>query len=572
MLEKYASSSFTLANRLITSAVTVLGLQVLMSESSVASPAFIEPRFELVCEDEDRDGFGWNGVCVCDAQLQRQLLTTDIKITDNRLGMLWTSPGASYLDCDVHGLSIYERDDNGIWSNKADFYDLPAYQSTDIAHLGRDVFTYFSGDPDNRIYNFDTAGYPRNRILNIVRRNEGGLWQKETEIKVRKSYIYEVDRMVAGSSDDAILYQEYAGSSAANPLIAHSYDKSANSWVKQVINSQPGELYKNFAISGDTAAAFAYSSNWWHPSYIVVFERDTANQWQETTRLRTDYFTSRPLAFGDTLLIDGDTIVTTDSAKGLYSYTRKPDGQWTRSPDSTLDVEFTYRGYPTYRSRTFSLSGDNFFLAEYAAKSILRQDEQGYWVPVDSIPKQTLLDRFELPYSLSSQYDDNFRPNFYLTAIGGNSAAFSAGKYVLIVNIDQQGRLTASVNGCDYSNADVYGGWGWNASLGQSCEPLAVNTDLTTRVDDNCNYSYASLHGGWGWNAETQESCPPVNAPVVSGTSDNCDYSNAALNGGWGWDPVARQSCEPVSTETQCVDSDGDGWGWDGFKSCIPNG
>jgi len=139
-------------------------------------------------------------------------------------------------------------------------------------------------------------------------------------------------------------------------------------------------------------------------------------------------------------------------------------------------------------------------------------------------------------------------------------------------DIDQVGQFTTSVNGCDYSNADAYGGWGWNASLGQSCEPLTVNTDLTTRVDDNCNYSYASLHGGWGWNAETQESCPPVNTPVVDGTSDNCDYSNASENAGWGWDAEARQSCEPLSVETQFVDSDGDGWGWDGFKSCIPNG
>ena len=577
MRKKYPGSSFTLTNRLISSAVAILGFQLFTVETSVASPAFIEPRFKLVCEDEDRDGFGWNGVCVCDAQLRRQLQTTEIKITDNRLGMLWTSPGASYLDCDVHGLSIYEKNDNGIWSNKADFYDLPAHGTTDIAHLGQDVFSYLSYDPDNRIYDYDT-GYSRNRILNIVRRNEEGAWQKETEIFVRKSYIYELDNMVAGSSDDAVMYQEYTGRNGVNPLIAHFYDNSTNGWVRQVINDQPGELYKDFVISGNRAAAFAYSSDWWHPSYIVVFERDTANQWRETTRLRTDYFTRSPLAFGDTLVLDGDTIVTTDSAKGLYSYTRQPDGQWTRAPDSTLEVERTYRGYPSYRSRRFSLAGDNLLLAEYAAKSILQQNEYGVWVPTDSIPRQSFLDRFELPYPLSSQFEDNNPPNFYIAAIGGGSAAFSAGKFVLIADLDQQGRLSSTVNGCDYSNADAYGGWGWNASLGQSCEPLASSTDLPTRVDDNCNYSYASLHDGWGWNAETQESCPPVTAPivndtpVVTDTSGNCDYSDADQNAGWGWDPVVRQACVPLSAETQCVDSDGDGWGWDGLKSCIPGG
>ncbi len=575
MNKRYTASSFALANRLIFSAVAILGLQLFILDTSVASPAFIEPRFEPVCEDEDRDGFGWNGFCVCDAQKQRQVQATDIKTTDNRLGMLWTSNGASYLDCDIHGLSIYEKDENGTWRNKADFYDISEYSTNDIAHMGQDVFSYLSQDPENRIYNYDRGGYSRNRILNIVRRNDDGSWQKETEMTIRKSTLYEVDFIVAGSSDDAILYQEYSGTEAANPLIAHSYDTSSNSWVKQVINSQPNELYKDFIISGNTAAAFGFSSNWWHPSYIVVFERDTSNQWRETTRLDTDYFTSRPLAFGDTLLLDGDTIVATDSAKGLYSYSRQPDGQWMRAPDSTLDVEFTYRGYPSYRSRTFSLSGDKVLVAERAAKTILQQDENGFWVSTDSIPEQSLLDRFELPYPLRNQYEDDYRPYIHRIAMGGNSVAFQSGGFVLLTDVDQQGRFITSVNGCDYSNADAYGGWGWNANLGQSCEPLTSNTDQTSRVDNNCSYSYASLFDGWGWNSETQESCPPLDTPVVNDTSSNCDYSSADQHGGWGWDPVARQSCEPLSTETavtQCVDSDGDGWGWDGFESCIVDG
>lgn len=126
------------------------------------------------------------------------------------------------------------------------------------------------------------------------------------------------------------------------------------------------------------------------------------------------------------------------------------------------------------------------------------------------------------------------------------------------------------LNVCDYTNANDFEGWGWNAFLGRSCEPLTGDTDVTPSIDDNCNYSFASLHDGWGWNNETQESCAPISTSV-SAPSKHCDYSNAGQHGGWGWDPVSHQSCEPLSTDTQCVDSVGDGWGWDGFKSCIPS-
>jgi len=52
--------------------------------------------------------------------------------------------------------------------------------------------------------------------------------------------------------------------------------------------------------------------------------------------------------------------------------------------------------------------------------------------------------------------------------------------------------------------------------------------------------------------------------------SSDCDYSNALIHGGWGWDPVALESCPPRGVQPgACVDSDGDGWGWDGVQSCL---
>lgn len=44
---------------------------------------------------------------------------------------------------------------------------------------------------------------------------------------------------------------------------------------------------------------------------------------------------------------------------------------------------------------------------------------------------------------------------------------------------------------------------------------------------------------GWGWDGS--KSCI-----VTANQTGGCDYSNAASNGGWGWDQVEGVSCPPV--------------------------
>lgn len=127
---------------------------------------------------------------------------------------------------------------------------------------------------------------------------------------------------------------------------------------------------------------------------------------------------------------------------------------------------------------------------------------------------------------------------------------------------------------CDYSNANFYGGWGWNDATQSSCPPVEM-------IVSACDYTNAATFNGWGWNPETNESCLPVDNDNtdIQTVASTCDYSNAPSFGGWGWDPVSRESCAPAGdsnaqTESQnpvCLDSDGDGWGWDGSNSCRIN-
>lgn len=108
------------------------------------------------------------------------------------------------------------------------------------------------------------------------------------------------------------------------------------------------------------------------------------------------------------------------------------------------------------------------------------------------------------------------------------------------------------------------------------------NSGTDVAVSASCDYSAADMFGGWGWNPFTRESCPPVENSDSENTdqvASNCDYSSADQFGGWGWDAVARQSCPPLESEdphanfpicsATLFDADGDGFGWENQASCI---
>lgn len=151
--------------------------------------------------------------------------------------------------------------------------------------------------------------------------------------------------------------------------------------------------------------------------------------------------------------------------------------------------------------------------------------------------------------------------------------------------LENQTNAPVAAADCDYSNASENSGWGWNPTAGESCPPLAVAPTPDTVGNDSCDYTNAATNDGWGWNPETLQSCPPITTSEneTPGTSDSCDYSNAATNAGWGWNPETRQSCPPLAIntpiETPVIDNcdysnaaANGGWGWDSVtrQSCPP--
>jgi len=70
---------------------------------------------------------------------------------------------------------------------------------------------------------------------------------------------------------------------------------------------------------------------------------------------------------------------------------------------------------------------------------------------------------------------------------------------------------------------------------------VALNTGADQQVvASNCDYTNASLYGGWGWDAVARESCAPQGSMAVQPNQSQCIDPDGD---GWGWDGVA--SCIP---------------------------
>ncbi len=97
-------------------------------------------------------------------------------------------------------------------------------------------------------------------------------------------------------------------------------------------------------------------------------------------------------------------------------------------------------------------------------------------------------------------------------------------------------------DGCDYTDADLYQGWGWNIYLKESCPPKGSQTeqptDPATEQPGNELECIDSDGDGWGWDGFA--TCIPE-----SSASGQCDYSDAGIYNGWGWNATTRESCPP---------------------------
>lgn len=78
----------------------------------------------------------------------------------------------------------------------------------------------------------------------------------------------------------------------------------------------------------------------------------------------------------------------------------------------------------------------------------------------------------------------------------------------------------------------------WNGFADRTAKGMHFEWLQATTSPPGCDYTDADSNGGFGWNDATKQSCPPL-------ADNNCDYTDADKNGGWGWNPVDGTSCSP---------------------------
>jgi len=157
------------------------------------------------------------------------------------------------------------------------------------------------------------------------------------------------------------------------------------------------------------------------------------------------------------------------------------------------------------------------------------------------------------------------------------------GRYVSFVSYTN---LDPSAGDCDYINCDYLHdrNTGTTSRLNNLSGINITENGTVVQYDGNSVDAYSftipataqcvdSDGDGYGWNGIDTCTVTPT-TPIVN---SSCDYSDADLYGGWGWNATEQQSCAPVEpnnlqpASAQCVDSDGDGYGWNGIATCDPD-
>ncbi len=475
------------------------------------------------CIDTDGDGYGWNGVATCSPQDRPQVSTlTDIKdasISSDGRFVAYETTITSPKVTEPDKVWLHDRNTNATTPLNTDA------AGTEIVTLGAVLsgdgryVAYIGGTNSNSqgIYVYDINS---EKTTELVAPNPGQSIIRSLEISDDGSYVAYQD---VGFPEGDTLYviNRLTGESivASVNQSGDSLDLNAGQGITmQALSGNGRYLFTRKFINGQDASGRPTSTN-----FVFVFDI------QMGTATRILEFTGEILNL--TSSADGRTVA-------FYS------GDNTLVPNDTSGV-FS----PSFGT---NISSEDVFVYELDTGAISR-------VSVDSDGNQ-------------STDGANF------------STQISAdGRYVSFVSYTN---LDPNAEDCEFINCDYIHDRETRTTVRlNNLSGLNISKNGTVvQYDANSQdiYSYTipgvvqciDLDGdGYGWNGEETCTPKPTN-PVVN---PNCDYSYADLQGGWGWNATEQQSCKPVGiiitppVPTECVDSDGDGFGWNSITTCDPS-
>jgi len=540
------------------------------------------------------DGFGWNGSCSCEVGADSygvfgfrfESSPSNLAIPSNLSGGGCTDSGAvSMFDITEDGplqrqeivFSDTERDDFG---------QLAVAVSEDYLAIV------------NRL------GPNSTRLVNVYKKDEN-VWQKlyslqDTENLYnsywfgRSLHLHEDDLFVNANS---LGIQRYRASDGA---LLQTFDHTDRPNTCTGLMITEGDLlFTSWSVCTATEGS----------DLAVLYERSASGEYVEVLRVETGFRARTNIVLGDDMLlldIEGETVTYGKNPSGFWTELSREsatglgreyhNGQLIEQRGNQLDISEYETGVGWSLQQTFGFS-DSTGLVKYSVAdnriTMLKTIVSHYHPPyvsssfvnfsTQSVPEVSVYERDTSGF-WTETYTDEFpgggsQPIGFMESVGNNTfLTLSEGGFLnLYFNEDgsvQETTIPTTVAACDYSNADLYGGWGWNATTSESCAPLQ---DVLDTIEEMPSVAQCvDLDGdGYGWDGTA--SCVPMAGTPEASTDNNCDYSDADLYGGWGWDSSINQSCAPLNNEEdsvdqtevlQCIDTDGDGYGWDGFSTC----
>ncbi len=472
------------------------------------------------------DNWGWNGTCSCELTYNPiyEEFGSHINMRNNTLFINSdSSPQACYGSGSV---LVYSLDDTGQLRREAEL--LPAARSRGDGFAGWVLKDHHITDDLVAPYTWQTV---------TVFGREGGSWT-ELYTKDRESgHAFFDDELITTSSAGIKRYDAGTGqlkstfapanlSADCRPFIKHVHNRML------VLNSSCGtELYEKQA-SGELEFQFSYSGEY------------------ELTRV------------DDNQIFFSFLTSSIDTSEDRITYTRNTNGGWTETTSvnnlthrwNTTQWSYTYSDYFPVSNSDTVLSRNFGFDTEIAIPTPTRSGDSNPavlfyqrapdtgWVLTQEIPITNLPgtrshrseDGLFLTYSTLSNRSELEIDSLFRDSSGQWKYLFNTGLDIgwpNDVEMYQNHLFIASDEGLHHLTAPI---------TQYTPDVVSPTETATISADPDCDYSSAYLYGGWGWNERLRESCPPL--PDVG-------------------------SIAPPAVGA-CVDSDGDGWGWDGVASC----
>lgn len=563
------------------------------------------------------DSWGWNGFCSCRTDQAIGNFGQHVYTDDNLLIITATQvPGSCH---DSGSASVYEIDGSGNINKITELVSSARFARDKFAFHGvtmSDRYVAISSQKedkgyerytrDGRLHIFDRETWQE--VTVIEQEDIGALFVSDTLLvqnEFENIVVYNLDTWTVRQEIEGRLVKHTGNQSYLNEgrFATNSgiYLQSENSLFNRVyeIPERPGISAKNMHFNGRLYSMY-YDNVVSYTPYTSYREIRTwyfnGNTWTEAPSLRDELRVRKFVQDARYKLLEDELAVYSyhlqDGTGGFEIFKFDEDRGWIlkQSFDSGSSQNATLASPMSFNVQSndsmVAWEGSTSYAAirrsrnpESIQTMVYEKNDQGIW-------SQTIFDR-ETPssYSFPYYYLEPIKPGFNLTGKGLFFITTQPGELLIpdFATSDAQ----PSTTDCNYQDAELYNGWGWNPATGESCAPIAP---AEQSLLDDCDYSNAMQFDGWGWNPITRESCQPrvdETGEAMSATAANnsCDYSNADINAGWGWNAIEMVSCAPMSetnnpnndnnVDNGCDYTDAEannGWGWNAetLEACPP--